>query len=173
MMAECPEGTVEVFVPTCRLPNDVRKAGVKVVCSVVDVNGRLEAADVVIESQESIEESLQKFRITLGPHDTPSSADTSTSPNEGEPIPDWSSILQSFYGADGQGVGDNPEKGVTPASTSALASIFDEMIIGASTENPTLSRSSSDLDFLSGKNDDAEYPMQPVTVDDKDFGPDG
>jgi len=173
MLAECSQGTVEVFVSTSKLPKDVRKVGVKVVCSVEDVDGRLEATDVVVESQESIEESLQKFRITLGPHDSPSSADMTSGPDEEEPIPDWSSILESFYGTDGQGAGDNPEKGAAPASTSALASIFDEMIIGASTKNPPLSRSSSDMDFLSGKNSDAEYPMQLVAVGDKDLGPDG
>lgn len=184
MVTRIPEmgDNIEVFVPLAHAPKDSLAVGLKLQCSVVEVNGRLQATDVVVEKEVSIEQSLEKFRNTLGPGESPTLAaaspvtapapiSTSTQAAGADPsdsIPDWSSILESFYG------GSNPASPLTPdgpgflksplGQTSALASIFDEMMLigrgAADVEKKTLSRSSSDTDFFLGKNKDAEYQTQ-------------
>eukprot|EP00667_Euglena_gracilis_P001111 EG_transcript_1111 len=153
---------VDVYVPA----NEVDKKlviGLPLECSLLVIHARVEAREVqVCMEPQVVEQSLQKFRCTLG--SGPGDADGPAAGEEDpDPEGDWTAFLSSICRNPAE---EKPGKpclaGATP---SPLACLLDEFMAPAAAERGFLSPTTSEKDFFLGKFGDKELPL-PVTVGD-------
>eukprot|EP00668_Euglena_longa_P010480 GGOE01012687.1.p1 GENE.GGOE01012687.1~~GGOE01012687.1.p1 ORF type:complete len:987 (-),score=180.53 GGOE01012687.1:1668-4628(-) len=146
---------VDVYVPADEVDKQL-VIGLPLECSLLVIHARVEAREVqVCTEQQAVEQSLQKFRFTLGPGDNPSKEE------EAETDCDWSAFLSGIsHGA----AEEQPDKLGIP---SPLACLLDEFVVPTRAEQQQsfLSPTSSERDFFLGKFGDKELPLT-VTVGD-------
>jgi hypothetical protein len=116
--------------------------------------------------EESIEQSLHKFRMDWGPVTPPTSTEDSKKGGRDWPL----AFLLPLGPGNTDGKPDwpaGPKEGAPEdAGPGPLASIFDDIIAprAPAGERPSLSRSSSDEEFFKGKDRDKEYVACPALV---------
>lgn len=133
---------VDVFVPANQVPKPLF-VGLKLECSLLVINARIEAREVAFcKEEKAVEQSLEKFRTVLG-------LPTDTDPQiEAVAMPDLGALLGAF------GCGsDDLDFGLTEGPMGhrgSLADILDELVVPVKAR-PSLSRSGSDDVLLSEK----------------------
>lgn len=139
---------VDVFVPTSEVSVPLL-VGMKLECSLLVINARVEAREVEVCKEEgALQQSLEKFRITLGPSEGQSpKPDIASAPTSDC---DLASLLQSFCRplevSESKLSFLDIDDDIRDQPSPSLASILDDIVIRSS--DTKLSNSSSDVDLL-------------------------